>query len=72
LVEFDVKDLKTRRVIVRCNYDGDLYTFPDITTHGAPPIFMLAIVPADLWHQRLAHPYQDAIWALQHFISYQV
>ena len=27
-IGFSVKDLKTHRVILRCNSDGDLYTFP--------------------------------------------
>ncbi|KAK1684062.1 hypothetical protein QYE76_044910 [Lolium multiflorum] len=53
---FSVKDLKTRRVILRCNSDGDLYTFPGSSTRRVPPTAMLATVAADLWHQRLGHP----------------
>ena len=63
---FSVKDLKTRRVILRCNSEGDLYTFPG-TPHRAPPAAMLATTSADLWHRRLGHPGQDAMSALQKF-----
>jgi hypothetical protein len=36
---FSVKDLKTRRVILRCNSEGDLYTFPgSIPTLRFPPL----------------------------------
>jgi hypothetical protein len=38
---FSVKDLKTHRVILHCNSEGDLYTFPD-TPHRAPPTAMLS------------------------------
>jgi hypothetical protein len=69
-VEFDafgfcVKDMKTRRVIFRCNSDGDLYTFPGSSTRRVPPTAMLATIAGDLWHQRLGHPGQDAMSALQ-------
>ncbi|XP_071680359.1 uncharacterized protein [Lolium perenne] len=62
---FSVKDLKTRRVIVRCNSDGDLYTFPGSSTFRVPPTTMLAAIAADLWHQRLGHLGQDAMSGLQ-------
>jgi hypothetical protein len=61
---FSVKDPKTRRVIPRCNTDGDLYTFPG-TPRRTPPTAMLATTSAELWHQRLGHPGQDAMSTLQ-------
>jgi hypothetical protein len=65
---FSVKDLKNRRVILRCNNEGDLYMFPG-TPHRAPPTAMLAsaTTTADLWHQRLGHPGHDAMSVLQKF-----
>ena len=51
---FSVKDLRTGRVILRCNCDGDLYTMP-ASTAAAPPHALLA-VSSTLWHQRLGHP----------------
>ena len=63
---FSVKDLKTRRVILRCNSDGDLYTFPGTASaRRSSPTAMLATVSADLWHQRLGHPGVDAMSTLQ-------
>ncbi|KAK1615996.1 hypothetical protein QYE76_021513 [Lolium multiflorum] len=48
--------LETRRVILRCNCEGDLNTFPG-TPHRAPPTAMPAtIATIDLWHQWLGHP----------------
>ncbi|XP_071680245.1 uncharacterized protein [Lolium perenne] len=63
---FSVKDLKTRRVILRCNGEGGLYTFPG-SPRRAPPTAtaMLASASADLWHQRLGHPGHNAMSALQ-------
>jgi transposase InsO family protein len=51
---FSIKDLRTERVILRCNCDGDLYTMP-ASTPGAPPHALLA-ASSTLWHQRLGHP----------------
>jgi hypothetical protein len=62
---FSVKDLKTRRVILRCNSEGDLYTFLG-SPRRAPPTDLLATTDVDLWHHRLGHPGQDAMSALQH------
>ena len=63
---FSVKDLKTHRVILRCNSDGELYTFPGYPSTRQPhPTALLATASADLWHQRLGHPGQDAMSALQ-------
>ena len=61
-----MKDLKTRRVILRCNSDGDLYTFPGTAaSRPSSPIAMLATVSTALWHQRLGHPGLDAMSTLQ-------
>lgn len=56
---FSVKDLRTGRVILRCNCDGDLYTMPP-STPGAPPHALLA-ASSTLWHQRLGHPAPAAL-----------
>jgi hypothetical protein len=45
---FSMKDLKTRRVILRCNSEGDLYTFLGSPRH-APPTALLATTNVDLW-----------------------
>jgi hypothetical protein len=63
---FSVKDLKTRRVILRCNSDGDLYTFPmRISFHRSSSAALVVTATAELWHQRLGHPGHDAMSALQ-------
>jgi hypothetical protein len=62
---FSVKDLETRRVILRCNSEGDLYTFLGSSLH-APPDALLTTTDVDLWHHRLGHPGHDAMSALQH------
>jgi hypothetical protein len=51
---FFVKDLRTGRVILHCNCDGDLYTMP-ASTAAAPP-HALPAASSTLWHQRLGHP----------------
>jgi histone deacetylase 1/2 len=59
---FSVKDLKTRRVILRCNSEGYLYTFPgSIPAHRFSSTAMVATASAELWHQRLGHPGHDAM-----------
>jgi hypothetical protein len=61
---FSVKDLKTRRVILCCNSEGDFYTFPG-SSRRARPTALLATTDIDLWHHRLGHPGRDAMSALQ-------
>jgi hypothetical protein len=47
---FSVKDLKTHRVILHCNSDGERYTFPGTTsTRQAPPTTSLALMLLVLW-----------------------
>uniref|UniRef100_A0A453EBU1 GAG-pre-integrase domain-containing protein n=1 Tax=Aegilops tauschii subsp. strangulata TaxID=200361 RepID=A0A453EBU1_AEGTS len=59
IVEFDmfgfsVKDLLTRRVILRCDSPDDLYPLV------SGPQALLAEI-SDLWHQRLGHPGHAAL-----------
>jgi hypothetical protein len=62
---FSVKDLKTHHVILRCNSDGELYTFLGIaSTRRAPPTAFVATATSELWHQRLGHPGQDVMLSL--------
>ncbi|CAL9221762.1 unnamed protein product, partial [Arabidopsis halleri] len=52
---FTVKDLQTRKALLRCDSSGDLYSLPS-SFNKAPPISsaLLASTP-DLWHKRLGH-----------------
>ena len=59
---FSVKDLRTGRLILRCNSDGDLYTMP-AGTPVAPSHALLA-ASSTLWHQRLGHPAPAALQRL--------
>ena len=57
-IEFDasgfyVKDIRTGRVILRCDSTGDLYTIPSVAPAAAKA--MLA-ASSSLWHRRLGHP----------------
>jgi hypothetical protein len=60
-VEFDpfglsIKDLRTRKVILRCDSTGDLYQL-------CPPSafsFHATTATRDLWHQRLGNPSTDS------------
>jgi hypothetical protein len=55
---FSVKDLRTKRVILRSNSSDGLYTVP------ATPQANLAIT-TDLWHHRLGHPGAAALHLLR-------
>ncbi|WVZ96184.1 hypothetical protein U9M48_041853, partial [Paspalum notatum var. saurae] len=59
---FSVKDLQTRREILRCASSGDLYTFP--AEHSSVAHAYLA-VPSVVWHQRLGHPAPATLASLQ-------
>jgi hypothetical protein len=50
---FSIKELRTGRVILRCNSAGDLYTISSAVPTAAHA--MLA-VSTSLWHRRLGHP----------------
>ena len=58
---FSVKDLLTKRVTLRCNSAGDLYTLP-----AAPPAPQAHLaISTDLWHHRLGHPSSSTIDVLR-------
>jgi hypothetical protein len=71
-IEFDafgfaMKNMKTRRVILRCNSAGNLYTFPgSIPARRFSSTTMVVAASVELWHQRLGHPGHDAMLSLWH------
>jgi hypothetical protein len=56
LFSFSVKDLRTRRVIIRCNSSGDLYTIPPATDISSPKALVSSATTSSMWHARLGHP----------------
>ena len=50
---FSVKDIRTRRVILRCDSAGDLYTIPSVAPATAQALLAAS---STLWHRRLGHP----------------
>jgi hypothetical protein len=54
---FSVKELPTGRVILRCNSDGDLYTWQP----SPPTTSALITASRSLWHQHLGHPAPAAL-----------
>ncbi|GKE08885.1 ribonuclease H-like domain-containing protein, partial [Tanacetum coccineum] len=71
-IEFDafgffVKDFLTRRVLLRCDSNGDLY--PVTVPSPVPHAFL---VSQHTWHQRLGHPGGEVLRRLvsSNFISY--
>jgi hypothetical protein len=56
LFGFSVKDLRTRRVIIRCNSSGDLYTIPPATDISSPKALVSSATTSSMWHARLGHP----------------
>ena len=63
---FSVKDLHSRREILRCNSTGELYTF---TCPPPPRTLAMLTAPHDVWHRRLGHPGHDAYRRLSEHIS---
>jgi hypothetical protein len=59
---FSVKDIPSRRVMLRCDSTDDLYTFP--ATTAASPLATLAITTT-IWHARLGHPAPSVIDTLR-------
>ncbi|CAL9238006.1 unnamed protein product [Arabidopsis halleri] len=53
---FTVKDLQTRKALLRCDSSGDLYSLP--ASFKKPPVVSSALLASspDLWHKRLAIP----------------
>ena len=74
-VEFDssgvtVKDLASRRPLLRCNNTGPLYTlrFPT-TSSSSPPALSAAFTTtpsSTIWHRPLGHSGRDALTQLSH------
>jgi transposase InsO family protein len=62
---FSVKDLKTRRVIIRYNSSGDLYTIPPALVAPSHQAFISSAAPAPIWHARLGHPGPTVLNKLQ-------
>ncbi|XP_073354848.1 uncharacterized protein [Aegilops tauschii subsp. strangulata] len=60
---FTVKDLATRKIIMRSNSHGDLYPF--FTNSGVQAL--LTVVGSDVWHRRLGHPSDKTISTLARF-----
>jgi hypothetical protein len=73
-VEFDssgltVKDLASRRSLLRCDNTGPLYTlcFPAATLSSSPSVLSAAFTAttsSTTWHRRLSHPGRDALLQL--------
>ena len=60
-----MKDLATRKTIMRCNSHGDLCPFFSNTSVQA----LLTVVGGDVWHQRLGHPSNKTVSMLSsHFL----
>lgn len=56
---FSVKDLHTKKVVLRCDSNEDLYRL-----HGSCAPHCLTATTADLWHQRLGHPGRESFYRL--------
>jgi hypothetical protein len=56
---FSLKDLFTRRVLMRSNSSGDLYPF--FGDQGVTTSTTALTVTNDLWHRRLSHPSSSAM-----------
>ncbi|KAG7648706.1 GAG-pre-integrase domain [Arabidopsis thaliana x Arabidopsis arenosa] len=64
---FSIKDLRTKRTLLRNDSSGDLYpVFPAFNKTSAPASTFLA-QSSDIWHRRLPHPSNDVLKTL---ISY--
>jgi hypothetical protein len=61
---FSIKDIRTRREILRCNSSGDLYTI-HLKSSPSAQAFIATASTADLWHHRLGHPGHQTLSSLQ-------
>lgn len=52
---FSVKDLQTRKTIIRCESSGYLYPLPASLNSSAPKSTALLASTPSLWHKRLGH-----------------
>ncbi|KAG7542778.1 GAG-pre-integrase domain [Arabidopsis thaliana x Arabidopsis arenosa] len=59
---FTVKDLPSRKVLLRCESSGDLYSLPATfnKTPSSSPTALLASTP-ELWHKRLGHAQNSSL-----------
>ncbi|CAL9245815.1 unnamed protein product [Arabidopsis halleri] len=59
---FTVKDLPSRKVLLRCESSGDLYSLPASfnKTPNSSPTALLASTP-ELWHKRLGHVHNSSL-----------
>src|SRR5687768_6346386 len=69
-VDFDpsgltVRDLASRRPLLRCDSTGALYTLRFPSSAAPPSVFPVsatfAAAPSTTWHRRLGHPGRDAM-----------
>ena len=58
---FSIKDLHTRREIIRCSSPGPLYEFSTSTSSPSPFGLVASTNSTELWHRRLGHPGRDAM-----------
>ncbi|CAL9232750.1 unnamed protein product, partial [Arabidopsis halleri] len=64
LFGFSIKDLHTKKTLLRSDSTGDLYPFfPSFNKNQAPALAFLTQT-SEIWHQRLAHPSNDALKTL--------
>jgi hypothetical protein len=66
LLVFTVKDLASRRPLLRCDSAGPLYTlrFPAAPSSSSPSLLSAAFAASTsstTWHRRLGHPGRDAL-----------
>jgi histone deacetylase 1/2 len=66
---FSVKDIHTREVILRCDYDGDLYPV-SASSSCAPRRPFGGVASVDLWHQRLGHPGAAALHSVSIYFPF--
>ena len=66
-VEFDpfgftIKDLSTRRILLRSESNGDLYFLP--SHFNKPATALMTAAPSSLWHKRLGHVNKASLHSL--------
>jgi hypothetical protein len=57
---FSIKDLQTRREIIRYSSSGPLYEFTTSPSSPSPLGLVATTSTTELWHHRLGHPGHDA------------
>ncbi|KAD6795397.1 hypothetical protein E3N88_06293 [Mikania micrantha] len=67
---FNVKDLKTRIPILRCNSTGDLYPLTFNSPSQLTPPSAFAAITQDMWHHRLGHPGASILNLLKPSLSF--